>query len=222
MTDTSDKHPALLASVTQIVTAHLANDNTALPTENVSAFIREIYETVKNIDQTPVEPNGNSKPEAKVTLTPAVPIDQSVSPEYIICLEDGKPLKMLKRHLMSRYQMTPEQYRKKWNLPKDYPMVASSYAERRAVVARNIGLGRKNRTALSGSTGETKAETAELTLPETLDTSSSATTGANPQSARRTRPAKPKPAKTTPAASKNEQAAKARSARPRKSPPSAE
>ena len=222
MDDTSDKHPALLASVTQIVTAHLANGNTALATENVSAFIREVYETVKNIDETPVEPNENSKPEAKDTLTPAVPIDQSVSPDFIICLEDGKPLKMLKRHLMSRYQTVPEQYREKWNLPKNYPMVAPSYAERRAAVARDIGLGRKGRRALSGSTGKTKVETAEPTLPETADTSSSATTGPNPQSTRRTPPAKPKPAKTRPGASKKEQAAKTRSGRPRKSPPSAE
>lgn len=76
------------------------------------------------------------------TQEPAVPIRLSVKKEYIVCLEDGKKLKMLKRHLMSHYGMTPEDYRAKWNLPNDYPMVAPAYAEQRRVLAKAIGLGR--------------------------------------------------------------------------------
>lgn len=80
---------------------------------------------------------------------PAVPIRSSVKPEYIVCLKDGKKLKMLKRHLMTRYRMTPADYCAKWNLPTDYPMVAPAYAEKRRALAKSIGLGRKPKTAVA-------------------------------------------------------------------------
>ena len=76
-------------------------------------------------------------------LRPAVPLKKSVTPEYIVCLEDGKKLKMLKRHLKTRYDITPEEYRKRWALPEDYPMVAPSYAQQRSALAKKIGLGTK-------------------------------------------------------------------------------
>jgi predicted transcriptional regulator len=79
---------------------------------------------------------------------PAVPIKRSVFPDHIVCLEDGKKLKMLKRHLQTSYQMTPDQYRERWGLPADYPMVAPSYAERRSSLAKKIGLGRKRVTVV--------------------------------------------------------------------------
>jgi len=88
---------------------------------------------------------GISAPQAeppKAELTPAVPVKKSITPDYIVCLEDGKKLKMLKRHLMSTYGMTPEQYRAKWDLPRDYPMVAPNYAKVRSDLAKKIGLGK--------------------------------------------------------------------------------
>lgn len=128
----SEDKNELLAMTTEIVSAHLNNLNA--PVENLSATIKEVYETLKNIDTAPAEVE---------KLTPAVPVKKSVYPDYIICLEDGKKLKMLKRHLMSAYGMTPEDYRARWNLPADYPMVAPAYAEKRSNLAREIGLGRK-------------------------------------------------------------------------------
>lgn len=86
---------------------------------------------------------GSEAAPAEEPATPAVPIRSSIKPDYIVCLEDGKKLKMLKRHLMTHYQMTPEQYRTKWKLPADYPMVAPNYAEKRRSLAKSIGLGRK-------------------------------------------------------------------------------
>lgn len=128
----SEEKSELLGMTTEIVSAHLNNLNA--PVENLSALIKEVYETLKNIDTAPAEAE---------KLTPAVPVKKSVYPDYIICLEDGKKLKMLKRHLMSAYGMTPEDYRARWNLPADYPMVAPAYAEKRSTLAREIGLGRK-------------------------------------------------------------------------------
>ncbi len=81
--------------------------------------------------------------EAAAKPEPAVPIKQSVKPEYIVCLEDGKKLKMLKRHLRTAYNMSPDEYRKKWGLPRDYPMTAPNYAKQRSQLAKKIGLGRK-------------------------------------------------------------------------------
>ena len=98
-------------------------------------------------------PSVQSEP-APAELTPAVPIRRSVTDDYIVCLEDGKKLKMLKRHLMTAYEMTPEQYRAKWGLKPDYPMVAPNYALKRQELAKKIGLGRKPRVVAQ----ETRAE----------------------------------------------------------------
>jgi len=147
--ETEDQRSDFLASMTQIVAAHLANANTSLPTENVPAFMRDVYEAIRTVENDSKKVAGDAP--ASPELKPAVAIEQSVSPEYIVCLEDGKHLKMLKRHLMSRYQMTPADYRLKWNLPADYPMVAPAYTERRAAVAREIGLGLRIQTETPAS-----------------------------------------------------------------------
>lgn len=128
-TDNND----LLALTADIVSAHVSNNN--VPLSEVPNLIRSVHGSLAGLGQAaiPVE-------EAK---EPAVSIRASVKPDYIVCLEDGKKLKMLKRHLMTHYQMTPDQYREKWNLPASYPMVAPNYAERRRALAHEIGLGRK-------------------------------------------------------------------------------
>jgi len=121
----------LLGLTARIVSAHVANNPVeyrALP-----VLIRDIYKTLSHIDQSPAEPA--EKPQ------PAVPIRKSVFADYIVCLEDGKKLKMLKRHLASAYGITPEQYRQKWGLDANYPMVAPNYAEKRSSLAKQIGLG---------------------------------------------------------------------------------
>jgi predicted transcriptional regulator len=125
----------ILALTTEIVSAHLAN-NSVVQGE-VAELIQSVFNKLNEL-ATGEEP-------ASVELTPAVPIKKSVTDDYIICLEDGKKLKMLKRHLMTAYNMTPEEYRAKWGLKLDYPMVAPSYAAKRQELAKKIGLGRKPR-----------------------------------------------------------------------------
>lgn len=137
MDQSDDLSPAIVIAMSDIVAAHLGNTNTSLPTEHVPAFIRDVYAAIR--ETTPVPEKNGSIPAQQ----PAVPVAQSVFPEYIVCLEDGKKLKMLKRHLQTRYGMTPTQYREKWQLSKDYPMVAPEYAKMRAALARDAGLGRK-------------------------------------------------------------------------------
>lgn len=116
----------------QIVAAHVAHNK--LEGTDVSALIGTVHRTLAALGKAPVEPE---HPE------PAVPIKKSVFPDYIVCLEDGKKLKMLKRHLKTAYNMTPEQYREKWGLSREYPMVAPNYAEHRSSLAKKIGLGRR-------------------------------------------------------------------------------
>lgn len=131
MSDTEQDFSCLELTA-QVVSAHVSNNSVAAT--DLPDLIRNVYQALATVGQ-PVE-----EPEK---LQPAVPIRRSVFPDYIICLEDGKKLKMLKRHLHSAYGMTPEQYRERWGLPPEYPMVAPSYAERRSSLAREIGLGRK-------------------------------------------------------------------------------
>ncbi len=126
----------LLELTTKVVAAHVAN-NPIAATE-VPGLIVTVHETLATLG--PEEPA--PKPE------PAVSIKQSVKPEYIVCLEDGKKLKMLKRHLNTAYNMTPAEYRKRWGLPRDYPMVAPNYAKTRSALAKKIGLGRKAGTKI--------------------------------------------------------------------------
>ncbi|MEW5729591.1 MAG: MucR family transcriptional regulator [Pseudomonadota bacterium] len=124
----------LLALTTQIVSAHVGN-NTVQVTD-LPQLINEVYKTLASVGNAPAAPE---RPQ------PAVPVKKSVTPEYIICLEDGKKLKMLKRHLKTAYNMTPEEYRDRWGLPADYPMVAPNYAQHRSSLAKKIGLGTKPR-----------------------------------------------------------------------------
>jgi len=127
-----DSSETVLRLTAQIVSAHV--EHNAVQAEALPGLIEKVYQTLRGVGQTPVEPE---KP------VPAVPLKQSVRPDFIICLEDGKKLKMLKRHLMTSYKMTPAQYRARWGLPADYPMVAPNYAKVRSSLAKKIGLGRK-------------------------------------------------------------------------------
>jgi len=127
----------LLALTTEIVASHVSNNTVAV--SDLSELIRAVYGGLANLSPAPA-------PEQPEKPMPAVAIKKSVTPEYIICLEDGKKLKMLKRHLKTRYNMSPEEYRRRWDLPQDYPMVAPSYAQQRSALAKKIGLGTKPRT----------------------------------------------------------------------------
>lgn len=122
----------ILRLTAQIVSAHLAKN--AITPEALPALIQSVHRTLSSVGATQPEPE---KPQ------PAVPIRKSVFADYLVCLEDGKKLKMLKRHLATSYDMTPDQYRERWDLPRDYPMVAPNYAQQRSSLAKQIGLGRK-------------------------------------------------------------------------------
>lgn len=133
-TSPNDERRKLLELTTDIVVAKLAGSDVAA--ETLPELIRQVYDALAG-------QGGDSKETSdQPRQQPAVPVRKSVYPDYIICLEDGKKLKMLKRHLKSTYDMTPDQYREKWGLPADYPMVAPAYAARRSELARTIGLGR--------------------------------------------------------------------------------
>jgi predicted transcriptional regulator len=105
--------------------------------EDLPRLIRDVHTSLSSVSK-----DGGQTQEKP---TPAVPIKKSVTPDYLICLEDGKKLKMLKRHLKTVYNMTPDDYREKWGLPADYPMVAPNYAKRRSQLAKEIGLGTRSR-----------------------------------------------------------------------------
>ncbi len=126
-----------LQYATDIVTAYVSNN--PVPPGDLPTVIKTIHETLNSLATEPKEQEETPKP--------AVPIKKSITNEHIICLEDGKKLKMLKRYLRSRYDMSPEEYRQRWNLPSDYPMVAPSYAARRSEFAKQIGLGKGGRQA---------------------------------------------------------------------------
>ena len=124
----------LLSLTTEIVAAHVANNSVAV--SDLPHLIQEVYRTLSSVGSVPVVPE---RPQ------PAIAVKKSVTPDYIICLEDGKKLKMLKRHLKTAYNMSPEEYRERWGLPADYPMVAPNYAQHRSSLAKKIGLGTKPR-----------------------------------------------------------------------------
>jgi predicted transcriptional regulator len=130
----------LLALTAEIVAAHVSNNK--LEAGDLPALIRQVYGTLAGIGMEPAELVAGGAADRPA---PAVPVKKSVTPDYIVCLEDGKKLKMLKRHLMSHYKLTPEQYRERWGLPPEYPMVAPNYAIRRQVLAKKIGLGKGRR-----------------------------------------------------------------------------
>jgi predicted transcriptional regulator len=125
----------VLGLTAQIVAAHVSNN--AVPADHLPSLIQDIYRTLSGM--------GREQPIIVDKPAPAVPVKKSIYPDYLVCLEDGKKLKMLKRHLSTAYGMTPEQYREKWGLAQDYPMVAPSYAKHRSSLAKQIGLGTKPR-----------------------------------------------------------------------------
>ena len=127
----------LLGLTAEIVAAHVSNNTVSV--EELPTLINQVYRSLSSIGQ-PTE-LVLEKPQ------PAVPVKKSVFPDYIVCLEDGKRLKMLKRHLKTAYNMTPEEYRERWNLPPDYPMVAPNYARQRSKLAKEIGLGTRARNS---------------------------------------------------------------------------
>jgi predicted transcriptional regulator len=135
MPDTDVSSDTLLTLTADIVAAHVSNNSVAV--NDLPNLIQNVHMALSGIS------GGGAAIEEKPE--PKVSIRASVKPDYIVCLEDGKKLKMLKRHLMTHYQMTPEQYRAKWNLPADYPMVAPNYAEQRRTLAKKIGLGTRRR-----------------------------------------------------------------------------
>jgi predicted transcriptional regulator len=125
------EHNELLVLTTEIVSAHLSNNS--LSADEIPGLIQRVYKTLANV--------GSEQAGFAERPQPAVPIKKSVTPDYIVCLEDGKKLKMLKRHLKTAYNMSPEEYRERWGLPADYPMVAPNYARQRSSLAKEIGLG---------------------------------------------------------------------------------
>jgi predicted transcriptional regulator len=120
----------------EIVSAYVSNNT--VPSSDIPAIINQVHAALTRVSgrlgEVPAEP-----------LKPAISVRKSVTPEYIVCLEDGKKFKSLKRHLRTQYNMTPEQYREKWNLPADYPMVAPNYAAARSQLAKQMGLGQQRR-----------------------------------------------------------------------------
>ncbi len=139
--ETADEMNETLITLTaDIVSAHVSNNSVAV--NDLPTLIQNVHVALSGLGGRAQEPE--AKPE------PAVSIRSSVKPDYIVCLEDGKKLKMLKRHLMTHYQMTPDEYRQKWGLNSDYPMVAPNYAEQRRTLAKKIGLGTKRRRTGTG------------------------------------------------------------------------
>ncbi len=131
MDDSTAKNEMLITLTSDIVAAHVSNNSVAV--SDLPLLIQNVHNALAGLDSPAAAP--------EVRQEPAVSIRASIKPDYIVCLEDGKKLKMLKRHLMTHYQMTPDDYRAKWNLPADYPMVAPNYAEQRRSLAKKIGLG---------------------------------------------------------------------------------
>ena len=143
MNDRTEAHEGLLTLTSEIVSSHVANNTVAV--SDVPNLIEHVFNTLARLG------TETKVPEAK--QEPAVSVRSSIKPDYIVCLEDGKKLKMLKRHLMTHYNLTPDEYRSKWSLPNDYPMVAPNYAQQRRTLAKKIGLGTK-RTAAPAVAGK--------------------------------------------------------------------
>jgi predicted transcriptional regulator len=136
----TNPHGELLGLTAQIVSAHVSHN--PVPASELPGLIQEVFRTLSGVGSHPApEPE---RPQ------PAVPVKKSITPGYLICLEDGKKLKMLKRHLKTSYNLTPEQYRERWGLAADYPMVAPDYAKHRSSLAKKIGLGTTPRARAKG------------------------------------------------------------------------
>ena len=126
----------LLRMTADVVAAYVSNNT--LATAQLADVIHAVYNSLRSLEGPPIE--APAEP-----LKPAIAVRKSITPEYLVCLEDGKKLKMLKRHLRSTYNMSPDEYRAKWSLPPDYPMVAPKYAEARSQLAKQMGLGQQRR-----------------------------------------------------------------------------
>lgn len=135
MNDNNQDAETLITLTADIVAAHVSNNSVSV--NDLPQLIQNVHGALSGL--------GGQAPEPEVKLEPKVSIRASVKPDYLVCLEDGKKLKMLKRHLMTHYNMTPDQYRQKWGLAADYPMVAPNYAEQRRTLAKSIGLGTKRK-----------------------------------------------------------------------------
>ena len=135
MSDNNGLTETLIALTADIVSAHVSNNSVAV--SDLPLLIQNVHNALSSLGDELVEP--------EVKQEPAVSVRASIKPDYIVCLEDGKKLKMLKRHLMTHYNMTPDDYRQKWGLSADYPMVAPNYAEQRRALAKKIGLGTKRK-----------------------------------------------------------------------------
>ena len=134
----SQKQTELLTELTsEVVSAYVSNNS--VPSTDLPQLITQVYGALSSTGGTVATAEPAERPK------PAVPVKKSITPEYLVCLEDGKQFKSLKRHLKTHHNMTPEQYRERWDLPSDYPMVASSYSESRSKLARDMGLGQKRR-----------------------------------------------------------------------------
>jgi predicted transcriptional regulator len=137
MAENNELNETLITLTADIVSAHVSNNSVAV--NDLPQLISNVHNALSGL--------GVRAEEPPVKLEPAVSVRSSIKPDYIVCLEDGKKLKMLKRHLMTHYQMTPDEYRQKWGLNAEYPMVAPNYAEQRRTLAKKIGLGTKRRRA---------------------------------------------------------------------------
>lgn len=142
----SENNEALVDLTAHIVSAFVSNNS--VPMAELSALIADTHSALVDLGK-------ELEPVKEERAPPAVPIKRSITPEFLICLEDGKKFKSLKRHLRTAYDMTPEQYRARWGLPADYPMVAPAYAEARSQLAKKMGLGRK--AAPAPGRGQAKA-----------------------------------------------------------------
>ena len=149
---------SMLALTTKIVSAYISKNH--MPGTELPALIDRVFQSLAS-----VATDTAAVPQARPD--PAVPVKKSVFPDHIVCLEDGKKLKMLKRHLMTSYSLTPNAYRERWGLPPDYPMVAPSYAEKRSTLAKSIGLGRKPGIHLVATKPEPASEKHVTPIPKT-------------------------------------------------------
>ena len=136
MDDATDDTTNYIGLTAEIVSAYVSNNTVA--SADIPALINQVHSALLRVS------SGETQPSTE-PLKPAVPVKRSINPDFIVCLEDGKKFKSLKRHLRTQYGMTPEQYREKWSLPADYPMVAPNYAAARSQLAKQMGLGQQRR-----------------------------------------------------------------------------
>ena len=135
---------AIIEMTTDIVSAYVGNNSVS--TTDLPALIQSVHRALTGV-------SGGAEPVEVAPKEPAVPLKRSITPDYLICLEDGRKFKSLKRHLRTKYNMSPEEYRAKWGLPKDYPMVAPNYAKARSDLAKQMGLGQGGRAARGAGKG---------------------------------------------------------------------